>query len=75
MKHLIIITAIALLTCVTGIAADKSPQRHKPHRQFRKPVALTMPDALKAGDKIAIISPARRQESRESCCYTASLGL
>ena len=58
MKHLIIITAIALLTCVTGIAADKSPQRHKPHRQFRAPAALTMPDALKAGDRIAIISPA-----------------
>ena len=57
MKHLIIITAIAFMTCVTAIAADKAPQRPKPHRRYHAP-ALTMPAPLKAGDKVAIISPA-----------------
>ena len=42
MKHLIIITAIAFMTCVTAIAADKAPQRPKPHRRYHAP-ALTMP--------------------------------
>ena len=38
-------------------ASDRAPRRHKMPRQHR-PVTLKMPEALKAGDKIAIISPA-----------------
>ena len=38
-------------------ASDRAPRRHKMTRQHR-PVTLKMPEALKAGDKIAIISPA-----------------
>ena len=59
MKHIITIIAVALLTCVTTIAADRVPQRHRPHRNHHQaPAALTMPASLKPGDKVAIISPA-----------------
>ena len=57
MKRILLIAAIALLTSMTVVASDRAPRRHKmPSKQ--KPVALTMPAALKAGDKVAIISPA-----------------
>ncbi len=39
------------------LAADQAPRRHHMPRPPR-PTALKMPEALKAGDKIAIISPA-----------------
>ena len=44
---------------MTVMANDQAPRRHqrpKPHR----PTALKMPEALKPGDKIAIISPASK---------------
>ncbi len=57
MKRILIIAVIALLTSMTLSASDRAPRRHKTPRQ-PKPAALKMPQALKAGDKIAIISPA-----------------
>ncbi len=57
MKRILLIAAIALLTSMTVVASDRAPRRHKMPRQ-QKPAALTMPAALKAGDKVAIISPA-----------------
>ena len=57
MKRILLIAAIAFLTSMTVTASDKAPRRHKVPRQA-KPAALKMPQALKAGDKIAIISPA-----------------
>ena len=57
MKRILLIAVIALLTSMTITASGKAPRRHKAPRQPR-PVALKMPAALKAGDKIAIISPA-----------------
>lgn len=57
MKRILLIAAIALLTSMTITASDRAPRRHKMPRH-PKPVAIKMPAALKAGDKIAIISPA-----------------
>ena len=57
MKRILLIAVIALLTSMTIMASGKAPRRHKAPRQPRS-VALKMPAALKAGDKIAIISPA-----------------
>jgi muramoyltetrapeptide carboxypeptidase len=57
MKRILIIAVIALLTSMTVTASARTPRRHRMPRQAR-PVALKMPEALKAGDKIAIISPA-----------------
>ena len=57
MKRLIIVAVIAVLTTVAAVAGTRAPQRHRVPGP-RKSVALKMPQALKAGDKIAIISPA-----------------
>ena len=57
MKRIVIIAVIALLSSMAVTASNRAPRRHKMPRQ-PKPVALKMPEALKAGDKIAIISPA-----------------
>ena len=57
MKRILIIAVIALLTSMAATASDRAPRRYRMPRQV-KPVALKMPEALKAGDKIAIISPA-----------------
>ncbi len=42
---------------MTVMASDQAPRRHQMPRPHR-PTALKMPEALKPGDKIAIISPA-----------------
>ena len=57
MKRIILIATIALLASATVMASDRAPRRTKTPRPH-KPVALRMPEALKPGDKIAIISPA-----------------
>ncbi len=57
MKRILLIAVIALLTSMAATASGRAPRRHKAPRQAR-PIALKMPEALKAGDKIAIISPA-----------------
>ena len=56
MKRIIFLVTIAILATMSIMAND---QKHRGHKMPRphKPVALTMPAALKAGDKIAIISP------------------
>ena len=57
MKRIFLIATIALLATMNIIASEQKPRRHgmpRPHR----PVALMMPEALKPGDKIALISPA-----------------
>ena len=57
MKRLFLITTIVLLTTMNIIASGQKPNRHSMPRPHG-PIALKMPQALKAGDKIAIISPA-----------------
>ena len=57
MKRILLIAVIALLTTMAATASDRAPRRHKAPRQAR-PMVIKMPEALKAGDKIAIISPA-----------------
>ena len=57
MKRLFLITTIVLLATMNVIASEQKSNRHSMPRPHR-PVALKMPQALKAGDKIAIISPA-----------------
>ena len=57
MKRLFLIATAALLVGMTVMASDKAPRRPKTPKR-PKTVALKMPEALKPGDKIAIISPA-----------------
>ena len=57
MKRIIFLVTIAILATMSIMANDQKHRGHKMPRPHR-PVALTMPAALKAGDKIAIISPA-----------------
>ncbi len=57
MKRILLIAVFALLTSMAATASGRAPRRHKAPRQAR-PIALKMPEALKAGDKVAIISPA-----------------
>ena len=57
MKRILLFAAIALLTSMTITASDRAPRRHKMPRQA-KAMTLKMPEALKPGDKVAIISPA-----------------
>ena len=57
MKRILLIAAIALIASMAVNASDRAPRRHKVSRQ-PKQAALKMPASLKAGDKIAIISPA-----------------
>ena len=58
MKRIFLIAIIALLTTATATANGQRPRRHKASSQVHKVAALKMPAALKAGDKVAIISPA-----------------
>ena len=59
MKRILFITTIALLAVMTAMASDltikKSPKKHN---KLLKTTMITRPLPLKAGDKIAIISPA-----------------
>ena len=57
MKRLILLTTITLLAMINMMANDQNAKQHRMPRPHR-PTALKMPEALKAGDKIAIISPA-----------------
>ena len=57
MKRIFLIATIALLASMTVMASDKGPRRPM-IPQPPRPLVLKMPEALKAGDKIAIISPA-----------------
>ncbi len=57
MKRIFLIALIALIATASAMAGEKKPQRHKTPR-IHKAMPLKMPAALKAGDKIAIISPA-----------------
>ena len=61
MKRFLLIATIALLTTMTMTASDQQRRRGKviPNRQLDLTAkSLVMPEALKPGDKIAIISPA-----------------
>lgn len=61
MKRILILTSLVLCLAMTAMAQGKGPQgKHKPqgHRQAVMARPIVMPPALKAGDKIAIISPA-----------------
>ena len=61
MKRFLLIATIALLTTMTMTASDQQRRRGKviPTRQVDLTAkSLVMPEALKPGDKIAIISPA-----------------
>ena len=62
MKRLLLIATLALCLGLTLEASDQKPKSrrpHKPHKAIHKTQApLVMPEALKPGDKIAIISPA-----------------
>ena len=57
MKRIFLIAALALITSMTIMASDQKPKRMGMPRPNR-PFELKMPEALKPGDKIAIISPA-----------------
>ena len=57
MKRIILIATIAIFASMSMMASSKAPRRHKMPRPHRS-LALKMPEALKPGDKIAIISPA-----------------
>ena len=62
MKRLLLIATLALCLGLTLEASDQKPKSrrpHKPHKAIHMTQApLVMPEALKPGDKIAIISPA-----------------
>ena len=62
MKRLLLIATLALCLGLTLEASDQKPKSrrpHKPHKAIHMTQApLVMPEALKLGDKIAIISPA-----------------
>ena len=62
MKRLLLIATLALCLGLTLEASDQKPKSrrpHKPHKAIHMTHApLVMPEALKPGDKIAIISPA-----------------
>ena len=62
MKRLLLIATLALCLGLTLEASDQKPESrrpHKPHKAIHMAQApLVMPEALKPGDKIAIISPA-----------------
>ena len=58
MKRFLLIATIALLTTMTMTASDQQRRRGKviPNRQLDLTAkSLVMPEALKPGDKIAII--------------------
>lgn len=57
MKRIFLIAVLALITSMTIMASDQKPKRMGMPRPNR-PFELKMPEALKPGDKIAIISPA-----------------
>ena len=71
MKRLIIIAAVALLASVAAMAIDQAPRRVKTMKRPR-PIMLKMPQALKPGDKVAIISPASTpgDKNPELCAAT-----
>lgn len=58
MKRILLIATIALLATMTTMANDQRKPRHKGTHKPHKTATLIMPQALKPGDKIAIISPA-----------------
>ena len=62
MKRLLLIATLALCLGLTLEASDQKPKSrrpHKPHKAIHMTQApLVMPEALKPGDKSAIISPA-----------------
>ena len=92
MKRLLLIATLALCLGLTLEASDQKPKSrrpHKPHKAIHMTQApLVMPEALKPGDKIAIISipmlaPSRRglptcaghsttPRSRPSCAREAA---
>ena len=55
MKRIILIATIAIFASMTIMASGRTPRRHKMPRP-RQSLAIKMPEALKPGDKIAIIS-------------------
>jgi muramoyltetrapeptide carboxypeptidase len=57
-RFFFLVVAVTVLAAMHVMASDKAPQRPKAHRPHRPAATLVMPPALKAGDKIAIISPA-----------------
>ena len=62
MKRFLLFATLALCLGITLQASDQKSKSRRPHRPHKAihmtPAPLVMPDALKAGDKIAIISPA-----------------
>lgn len=58
MKRILLIATIALLATMTTMANGQRKPRHKGTHKPHKTATLIMPQALKPGDKIAIISPA-----------------
>lgn len=62
MKRLLLIATLALCLGLTLEASDQKPKSRRPNRPHKAihmtPAPLVMPEALKPGDKIAIISPA-----------------
>ena len=57
MKRILLLATITLLFTMSALAADRAPRRNNMPRPHA-PAALKKPEALKPGDKIAIISPA-----------------
>lgn len=62
MKRLLLIATLALCLGLTLEASDQKPKSRRPNRPHKAihmtQAPLVMPEALKPGDKIAIISPA-----------------